>query len=580
MREPTRPLPSLVPLPHGGWGVDSYMSSADYTIRGLGLMPPNSVIPVIVVPGIMGTNLRAKRKPRLGRLPDERNREVGPGEPVWRPPNGTRDGVLAAADWDSFSPQARQLLLDPATLEVDDTGPVIVPDTDDGYRLSEREVRERGWGEVHADSYGNLLLALQMRLNQTFEFDDRNKKRLIRKHWKDVMACDPHKWGLREFEALTEAHLEKHAKHYFPVYCVGYCWLDDCDISARSLEQRIVSIMDSWKKAKRRCDRVILVTHSMGGLVARACAKRISDRIAGVIHGVMPVFGAPAAYRRIAYGTESTSPSNNAFENLVAHGLAKVLGRTTQKTTPVLATSPGALELLPNRNYPQPWLHVRVLKSIRPAGAPSYGVKDDALRYKTVAHELLHLPNGKVANPYDLYRDMISWYRLFDPALADPAGKYRNVKGGVIEAIESAINTAEKFHDALDGFYHPNTYAFYGDDRDKLSFGQIGLVAHQQGASATPLTAANIAAARLVGRTVSGQRRILVEGKTQLQFEPEAQESRGDGTVPHQSGEADLAKKVKRVFATQGFDHQGSYNNNEMVMLTLRLIVKIAQETP
>lgn len=222
MREPTRPLPSLVPLPHGGWEVDSYMSSADYTIRGLGLMPPNSVIPVIVVPGIMGTNLRAKRKPRLGRLPDERNRKVGPGEPVWRPPNGTRDGVLAAADWDSFSPQDRQLLLDPATLEVDDTGPVVVPDPDDGYRLSEREVRERGWGEVHADSYGNLLLALQMRLNQTFEFDDRNKKRLIRKHWKEVMACDPHKWGLREFEPLTEAHLEKHAKHYFPVYCVGY----------------------------------------------------------------------------------------------------------------------------------------------------------------------------------------------------------------------------------------------------------------------------------------------------------------------------------------------------------------------
>ena len=50
MREPTRPLPSLVPLPHGGWGVDSYMSSADYTIRGLGLVPPNTIVPIIVVP--------------------------------------------------------------------------------------------------------------------------------------------------------------------------------------------------------------------------------------------------------------------------------------------------------------------------------------------------------------------------------------------------------------------------------------------------------------------------------------------------------------------------------------------------
>lgn len=580
MREPTRPLPSLVPLPHGGWGVDSYMSSADYTIRGLGLVPPNSVIPVIVVPGIMGTNLRAKRKPRLGRLPDERNRMVGPGQPVWRPPNGMRDGVIAASDWDSFTARDRQLLFDPATLEVDDGGPVVVPDPDDGYRLTEEEVRQRGWGEVHADSYANLLLALQMRLNQTFEFDERAKKRSIRQHWKDVIRCDPQKWGVRGFEQLTEAHLVKHARHFFPVYCVGYCWLDDCETSSRRLEQRILAVMDSWKKTKRNCDKVILVTHSMGGLVARACAKRIPDKILGVIHGVMPVVGAPAAFRRLAYGTETSSPSNSPMENLVAQGLAKVLGSTTEKTTPVLATSPGALELLPNQKYPQPWLHVRVLKSIKPVSGASYGVKDDLVRYKAEPYEVLHLPNGKVSNPYDLYRDMDSWYRLIDPALADPAGKYRTHGRGVVEAIENAIHAAEKFHDGLGDFYHPNTYAFYGDDRDKLSYGQIRLVAHQQGASATAFTAANLTSARFIGRTSRGQRRILVEGKTELQFEPESQDSRGDGTVPHQSGGAGLANKVKQVFATQGYDHQGSYNNNDMVMLTLRLIVKIAQETP
>ncbi|MCC2974532.1 GPI inositol-deacylase [Massilia sp. IC2-476] len=580
MREPTRPLPSLVPLPHGGWEVNSYMSSAEYTIRGLGLMPPNSIIPVIVVPGVMGTNLRAKRKPRLGRLPDERNAKVAPGEPVWRPPNGMRDGAFAASDWDSHSPRDRQLLFDAPTLEVDDGGAVVIPDADDGYLLTEQEVRARGWGEVHADSYGKLLLALQRRLNQTFEFDDGKKKRSIKQHWKEVIDCDPKKWGLREFEPLTEPHLENHAKHYFPVYSVGYCWLDDCEKSSRRLEQRILEIIDSWKQTKRSCEQVILVTHSMGGLVARACAKRIPDKIAGVIHGVMPVLGAPAAYRRLAFGTESSSPSNNPLENLVANGLAKVLGNTTQKTTPVLAVSPGALELLPNQRYPQPWLHVRILKSLKPVAAPTHSVKDDIIRYKTVPYDVLHLPNGKVSNPYDLYRDTSSWYRLIDPSIADPAGKYKRFKRGITEAIENAIATAEKFHDALGSFYHPNTYAFYGDDRNKLSFGQISLVAHQQGASATAFTAANIASARFIGRTARGQRRVLVENKTELQFEPEPQDARGDGTVPHQSGEADLTSKVKKAFATQGYDHQSSYNDDDMVMLTLRLIVKIVQGSP
>ena len=580
MGESTRPLPPLIPLSNGGWEVNSFLSSAEYTIRGMGLMPANRVVPVIVVPGIMGTNLRAKRQPRLGRKPDERHERVAPGTPVWRAPNGTKEGLTTAAKWNTYAPRDRQLLLAPATLEVDETGPVVIPDPDDGYVLTEQEARQAGWGEVHADSYAKLLNALQRGLNQTFEFYENKKKRLIRQHWKDVMACDPQSWGLREFEPLTETHLEKHAKHYFPVYAVGYCWLDDCQRSSERLERRILEIIDFWTKAKRRCDKVILVTHSMGGLVARACAKRVPNKIAGVIHGVMPVFGAPAAYRRIAFGTEKSSPSNGQYENLVAQGLAKILGDTSAKTTAVLATSPGALELLPNRQYPQPWLHVRVIKSLGAALPASYGARDDAVRYKTAPFDALHLPNSKVANPYDLYRDMQSWYRLIDPALADPARKYRNVKGGVTNAIENAIDTAEKFHDELGNYFHPNTYAFYGNDRDKLSFGQIRLMANQSSGSATALTTANIAAARYIGSTVRGQRRVLVEEKTELHFEPEPQESPGDGTVPHQSGEANMAGKIEQVFVGHGFEHQESYNNDDMVMLTLRLVAKIVQEMP
>jgi hypothetical protein len=91
------------------------------------------------------------------------------------------------------------------------------------------------------------------------------------------------------------------------------------------------------------------------------------------------------------------------------------------------------------------------------------------------------------------------------------------------------------------------------------------------------VTAANLGAARFLGHTPAGQRRVRVEGKAELLFELQEQDARGDGTVPHQSGTGPSGK-VRQVFATQGYDHQGSYKNQDMQMLTLRLIVKIVQE--
>ena len=577
MSEKTRPLAPPKPLPNGGWEVDSLMSSTEYTLRGLALLPPNNIVPVIVVPGIMGTNLRAKRKQRRDGQGEETNKRAQPGEPVWRPPNGKVEGLRAATKWDGYTSTDRQLLLDAPTLEVDGSGPVVLPNSDNEYVLKEDDVRRRGWGEVHAESYGPLLYALQTCLNQTFGFDYQKKKPFVKKHWQDVIACDPKKWGLRDCAPLTENELRKHANYYFPVYAVGYCWLHDCERSSEVLEKRIQAILESWRKAKRRCDKVILVTHSMGGLVARACAKRIPDQIAGVIHAVMPALGAPAAYRRIACGTEASSPGNGAIANFEASRVAMILGQTTDKTTPVLATSPGALELLPNHLYPQPWLHVRVIKSSGTPRAAGYAARDDVVRFKETSADYLHLPNARSPNPYELYRDLKSWYRLINPLLADPAGRFAKKPGGVELEIRSAIATAETFHRTLGNYYHPNTYAFYGDDPNELSYGQVRWVARQGPGSACALTTANLAAATFLSHTASGQRRVLVEGKAELHFDPEGQDVGGDGTVPRLSG-AGVASHVKQVFATRGYDHQGSYKNEDMLKLTLHLVVKIVQE--
>jgi hypothetical protein len=188
------------------------MTPEAFTIGGLGLMHSNIIVPVVVVPGVMGTNLRARLKPRLSRREDERNNALKPGEPAWRPPNGKAEGLQAAKQWNNTKPRQRQQIFDAPTLEVDDTGPVILPSSNDDYILTEDDVRRRGWGEVHADSYSGLLFALQTRLNQPFGYDDQKQQRFVNQHWREVMACEPRRWGVREFEPLTEAHLEKQAK--------------------------------------------------------------------------------------------------------------------------------------------------------------------------------------------------------------------------------------------------------------------------------------------------------------------------------------------------------------------------------
>jgi pimeloyl-ACP methyl ester carboxylesterase len=566
MAAPTRPLPPLKPLPDGGWMATSSLSSPQFTVHGKASEPSNSVVPIIVVPGIMGSNLKAKSHPRNG---GDRNHEVDPGEAAWRPPNGKASGLWDSFAWDRRTPKQRQQLLDPDTLEVDDRGPVhVAHGPQRGHAPADlrevSEVRQRWWGEVHADSYSGLLCALQTRLNRTF-YKDWHGHRQLHTHWQDVIACDPKRWGLRQIEALTEAELEKHAHHHFPVYACGYNWLESCEQSSRRLEQRITEIIDTWRGMKRKCDQVILVTHSMGGLVARACARRIPDKIAGVVHGVMPALGSPAAYRRLACGTESPD-SIRSLPDFVKSRIAKVLGPSTRHTTPVLAVSPGALELLPTHLYPGPWLHISVLQP----NYPKVSVREQPL-------DCLHLPNERQPSPYALYRDLQSWYRLVDPELADPAEKHRDKKGGVESAIIRAVLSAERFHtEHLGDYYHPNTHAFYSADPEHLSFGEVRWIGKKDTGLSTVLTPANVSAATPSVTYAGGLRRVRVDPECTLMFEPAPPDTSGDGTVPHQSG-AGPTGKTKGLFETRGYDHQGSFNDEAMQMLTLHLIAKITQ---
>lgn len=544
MNEPTRQIANPRVDKSGQYRAESSMTPKAMTTRGGVTLPSRRVIPVIVVPGIMGSNLRAKIDTSSGG-----NRELKPGEAAWRPPNGTIDGLLEVQKWKGRNAAQRQRILEPATLEVDQSGEIELPFTSAG--IDEKGARSHWWGEIHWDSYGELLYTLARNLNSTFSSP--LGFRILEKHWHDINRRDRREWNAQSAgptSPLTESEFEKFAGFQYPVYACGYNWLQSNEQSAERLLKRIEAIIAYWASRKHDCKQVILVTHSMGGLVGRACAKQIPDKIAGVVHGVMPALGAPLCYRRIACGTETSSPSADWIGNEKMDAFATIAGKTPEETTPVMSTAPGPLELLPNHLYPGPWLFVSG-QGNSPSGT-----------------EYLQLPNG---SPYELYRDRNAWYRLIDPALVDPAN---TLKEDAEYSVDKAISQAEKFHtQLLDTYYHPNSYAFYGDDPDQLSYGECRWVclAVPAGSSSREIQSAKPES------TSNGGRNVNFHGKGIHYFKHRPQDTGGDGTVPRKSGAGPMGK-VRQVFATRGYDHQGCYSDKFMLELTQHLIVKIVQE--
>jgi pimeloyl-ACP methyl ester carboxylesterase len=548
--EPTRPLTNVRQESDGSLRATAILSPKACNTRASIAVPPNKVIPVIFIPGIMGSNLCATRDTKK-----HPNTLLKSGEAAWRPPNGAEEGLKEASLWKRRDPSIRQAVLDAETLDVDGSGAISLPRSarTGELLLSEEEARKRGWGEVHASSYATVLCTLQLRLNATFR--DVWGHVSHDGHWTALNKYGREHWGGTKegvLEEVSECELQKFAEYHYPVYAFGYNWLESNERSGDRLRQRIEDIIGSWTKAKHKCSSVILVTHSMGGLVARACAKAIPEKIAGVIHGAMPALGAPVCYRRIAYGTESSHPGKSAIENIAAGKFADIAGRRPEDTTAVMATASGALELLPNHLYPGRWLFAAI-KSNDNSPAVDY----------------LRLPAG---SPYELYRDLSSWYRVINPALADPANKY---KGNVEAQVRKAIRQAERFHtEVLGSYYHPNTFAFYGDDAQQQSVGTCRWLALSDN---TSITEAVLESGKPYSHATSGARNVGLPAGQNLFFLLTEQHVAGDGTVPGTSG-AGPAGKVLRLLRTTGYDHQGSYNDPNMLHLTQHLIAKMVQK--
>ncbi len=232
--------------------------------------------------------------------------------------------------------------------------------------------------------------------------------------WAGVVA----KYYLDILEAL-ESGL-KSSMFKCPVYAFGYDWRQPNKDSAQRLKERVDEILDETSAST-----AVLVTHSMGGIVARAAMLDgvfREKKISGAVHIGQPVLGAPSAYRRLVAGVSDTLDGD----------LSRLL-RDKAETVAVMSVVPSVFELLPSdatttthRAAHEDWMRFR---------------KPDALSV------LITFPQSETVH---LYMRPES-----PPGLAEP-GPHKG-------AIRGHAGKGVGFMSSLGVTMHASTAAIYGD---------------------------------------------------------------------------------------------------------------------
>ncbi|HEY1212079.1 MAG TPA: hypothetical protein VGE93_00470, partial [Bryobacteraceae bacterium] len=343
---------------------------------------------------------------------------------------------------------------------------------------------------------------------------------------------------------LTHDEVALTYRYQFPVHAVGYNWLQSNAASAERLAAKIDEFTKYYREKYRyRCEKVILVTHSMGGLVARYYSEPMGnrDKVLGIVHGVMPATGAAATYKRMKAGTEGVA------------GLA--LGPNAATMTAVVGNAPGPLQLLPSPEYGVGWLKIRD------------------------GEQFVALPRS---DPYsEIYTVRGAWWGLCDDRLLNPLdpGK-KTIDQDWSRFAKSIQRQVQTFHNDIARRYHASTYVFYGDDEKHKAYGDVRWV--QQAPSL--LRGDSLPLASLLGGQASedpatgGQLvKATASGKMAFgNFVPNDADENGDGTVPVRSGRAP-ASKAKVCTAFPGIDHEGGYKPDATRRFTLWAIARIAQ---
>lgn len=543
--------------------------------------PPIRILPIIFLPGIMGSNLRMSAISQKELKQDDNI--------AWRPDGLGAMNITKNSQSDA---RERQLRLDPlqTTVDIYDPdgprevsgderhgnvklnegfyAPLLQSDapTVTGGRSAVQKARSRGWGEVYFKSYGLLLQHLESRLNKTF------REGRVRKEWRDVIGVDPRTWAADQRlpqQALTEEELRDVVRGcWFAVHAFGYNWLQSNGDSARIIAQRIKALIDQYNKSGYECNQVIVVTHSMGGLVGRALVHPdygdLRDKVLGIVHGVMPAIGAPAAYKRMRAGFEDPGLMNASIADFEASVGAKVAGNYGDEVTGVLANAPGGLQLLPSESYGNSWLRVR--------------------------HNNRDLDSWpKQGNPYDeIYTVRNRWYGLFREEWINPSGYPEFKGGGTFERTCLYLKKAQQFHRAIAGTYHPNSYAHYGADMSRPSFEEV-VWDIQNCADSTGWEDWQVSEDNRQGWLKFAPNNARTKQETKVATNNNlrsglvsarilAPSAPGDQTVPAKSADHQLhSGHFKGIFRQTGYEHQSSYKDPRAIASTLYSIIRIAQ---
>lgn len=564
-------------------------------------VPPGKIIPIVFLPGIMGSNLRLS-KARQQQL--KRSDNI-----AWRPDDS---GDVLGRMHDSAA--ERQMRLDPDEVEVDRyevtdnghshfdatgdatvssdkrhgnvpddlgrVGKLLVDDpvADPNHPLASnrqsftaaQKARARGWSEVMFSAYGDIIKRMENQLNDMLRGHGANAR--LSPVWtpaggnhavpmrRDRAAMqNPSVFGATGAPALTEADIRKIGNCWYPVHAFGYNWLKSNGEEAKSLAPKIDKLVQTYKENGFDCPGVILVTHSMGGILARALIHpdygNIKSKVLGVVHGVMPTTGAAAAYKRMRAGFEGVAA------NVVATVTQDLLGNDGAKVTAVLANAQGGLELLPAAAYGTEWLHVQ----------------DQNGKF------LARLPQGNAVD--EIYtQGPQKWWRLINPEWIDPAGQATmpTNKGGKserligLEATMKRAKEAMRFANAIENTFHERTYAHYGNDPDHPAWNEVSwrVIDGDAAKAGDPANWTMVPGEK--GDSKTGLLKVRGSYGTELILKLQPPLAAADGTVPVERSASKVKAKVK--FVQRGYDHQNSYTNPDADASTLYSIVRIANE--
>lgn len=467
----------------GGWVASTRLSPSGKEGTAHLLADPRPVIPVIFLPGIMGTNLRNKHT----------------GERVWRPLNASSltfgSGNWREAGWAAkyFMATAaeRQRMLDPDTTEVDPNGKIYyridlnsMPGRLDEKRklglgwpnlrspsfikydwrhlaIKEKEAKLRGFGTVMQSAYQPALAHFEAVLNRMVHGGE------LATSWSHGdgmygMQASPADYGDKnDGPPLTEAEIRKAAEYRFEFWAVGYNWIRSNADSAADVIAHIEKVIiphyaELFGGSVAEKMKVVLLTHSMGGLVARAISGVHGySRVLGAVIGSMPAEGAPLTYKMMRTGADSFAMKYIAQ------------GQTGIHLTAQLSRSNGGLELLPSARYGETgngWL------KLRRAGAGKHANEDQ-------------LPRS--GDPYDEIYRCRSWYGLvpannavaLDVSGTGNAPGYDSRDGGLdpFAQFDQKIDEVQAFHECIADQCPTPAYLHVGADgsKDRVAYEEV-----------------------------------------------------------------------------------------------------------